>query len=356
MVSASLYNTDCVSLDSDGTILISRGDWTSPTTVNFIDAVLPSKFGSVYLRRRKVIYKSRGGKEYEVPREGLYLQASPNWEEADVKLNQDAVNTVNFEYKADRKVMNKIRAHYAGFLSTIDVMSVMSDEYTVSEYAEYFPNIALQMVDEENEHNESQRKRAEEAKKNAGSYHYPYEFNRVWAIRAILERTGLPRMTFISDLANTVKAYNDSPPDSPHNNWKKDTLNTFTNKQLPQYMEALGEALSDDVQTIRKLILKIVANGTNYSATRGYSSDTPMKVIPSAFGDVEVPDVYFNVNKGQIENYFIDLIKYVYADKIFKKVEVPNGVMPSMTNEKYVVVNNFLVKNTDIVTSRHVVL
>jgi hypothetical protein len=62
------------------------------------------------------------------------------------------------------------------------------------------------------------------------------------------------------------------------------------------------------------------------------------------------------VSGSQIESYFVDLIKYVYADKIFNKIEVPSGTMPKQTNNKYVVVHEFLAKNTDIVTERHVVV
>jgi hypothetical protein len=100
----------------------------------------------------------------------------------------------------------------------------------------------------------------------------------------------------------------------------------------------------------------IVANGNNYANGDGHGDQAVMVDVPTLFGDVRLPSLYYLVNGSQIENYFIDLIKYVYADKIFNKVEVPLGTMPKLTNAKYVVINEFLAKHTDIVTSRHVVL
>jgi hypothetical protein len=62
------------------------------------------------------------------------------------------------------------------------------------------------------------------------------------------------------------------------------------------------------------------------------------------------------VSGTTVENYIIDVIKYVYADLIFKKVEVSQGVLPSTLNEKYVLCNKYLVEQEDIITRRYVVL
>ena len=345
-VSAKLYDTECVTIGHDGVIKLTRGGWISPTTANFIDAVLPNEFGSVYLFRRKLIYKTRGGKEYEIPKEGLLLQVSPNWDEADVIATQATVNKVQYEYKANRKVMNQIRKTYAGFLSTLDVMSAMSVSYDIAEYCEYFPNLPLRYIDAENEHNKQQV--------NSTSTH-KWAFNGGWNMRHILDKyAALPRMSVLPDLSTTIQAFNYG---DDTNTWLKEKANRILTEDLPRFMQALQDGLSEDVRTLRKLMLMIVANGNNYPrGAGGYGNQEEMTIVPSTFGDVAVPRMWYEVNGSQIENYFIDLIKYVYADLIFTKVEVPSGTMPKLTNNKYVVVNEFLAKNTDIVTERHVVV
>ena len=141
-VTASLYGEECLSIDSDGLLKISHGRWITPTTARFIEACLPSAFGTVYLHRRRIIFKGRNHKEYVIPSEGLFLQASPNWVKVEVVPTQKVATEVGYEYKASRKVMNKLRKTYAGFLNMVDVMSAMSTNYTIGEMCEYFPDIA----------------------------------------------------------------------------------------------------------------------------------------------------------------------------------------------------------------------
>jgi len=322
-VSARLYNTECVSIDSSGVITLATDAWITPTTANFIEACLPSKWGSVYLHRKRLIYKTRGGLEYEIPKDGLFLQASPNWEEADLVPTQEIVNRKQYEYKADRKVLNKIRKHYAGFLSMVDVMSAMSSSYEIAEYCEYFPIIPQLYIDAENEHNREQAQNVANGKNNG----YMFNFNSSWAMRRILDEVaGLPPIARLSEFNQVIQANERSQS----NKWLKTKASHVINEDLPKYKHVLREALSDKVQNLRRLMLGIVANGNNYAKhDGGYGRDGNMVTVPTLFGDVALPRMWFDTSKTQIENYFIELVKYIYADKVFTKIEVPSGTLPN---------------------------
>jgi hypothetical protein len=245
--------------------------------------------------------------------------------------------------------MNKLRKAYEPFLTMVNVMSAMSPKYHVSEYCDFFPDVATKYVEAENAHNREQMQRQAD-----GKTAHRWAFNASWNLKSILQsEAGLPRMSVLPDLSSTIQAYksNDNT-----DKWLRDKAERILNDDIPRFMQALRDGASEDAQLQRKLMLMIVANGNNYAQGDGYGDDIVTVDVPTLFGDVKLPSLYYLANGSQIESYFIDLIKYVYADKIFTKVEVPLGTMPKVTNTKYVVINEFLAKHSDIVTSRHVVL
>lgn len=357
-VSAHLYDTHCLSIYPSGRIELRTGSWVTPSTANFIEACLPSKFGSVYLSKRRVIYKTRGGKEYIIPKTGcLVLQAVGSdggigWDICDVAPNQGEVTASTYEYKADRKVLNQIRKHYAGFLATLDVMSAMSSSYSISEVCEYYPNVALRYVDKVNAFEKKKREDDERAKLNPQNRHYPANFNGQWELRGIVENyAGLPRMTRLSDMANTLKAVQEGKDLAP---WIKQQFKELMEQTIPAYNNALKEAESDDVWTLRKLMVGIATNAASYGHYTGeWGENVKTETVPTNFGEVQVPSLRYDLSKQTIENFFVDIIKYFYADKIFKQVEVPAGTIAKTTNEKYVILNRFLLENSDLVTTRH---
>lgn len=348
-VSGHLYGEECFSIDADGVIMLSTGRWINPSTAAFIEACIPNKWGSVYLNRRKIILRTPDRKEYQIPKDGLFLQASTNWDTAEIIASQASVTNVKYDYVADRKVMNKLRKAYEPFLTMVNVMSAMSSKYHVNEYCDFFPEIPTKYIEAENEHNRQQN----EAHATGKTTHR-HSFHGAWHLKSIMQDVaGLPRMSTLPDLAGTISAYMDTDKTSE---WLRTKAERILSDDIPRFMQALQGGLGDDAQAQRKIMLMIVANGNNYANGDGYGEQANMTDVPTLFGDVKLPILWYDVNGSQIENYFIDLIKYVYADKIFKKIEVPVGTMPKVTNNKYMVINEFLAKHTDIVTSRHVVL
>jgi hypothetical protein len=100
-------------------------------------------------------------------------------------------------------------------------------------------------------------------------------------------------------------------------------------------------------------MLRVVTNGSSYAKQVHHDAEI---AVDTMFGKVNLPELEWRVSGTTIENYIIDVIKYVYADLIFKKVEVSQGVLPSTLNEKYVLCNKYLVEQEDIITRRYVVL
>lgn len=308
-VSALLYGEECYTIGHDGVVKLSTGRWINPSTAAFLDACIPNKWGSVYLYRHKIILRTPDRKEYQIPKEGLLLQANPTWDEVELVQNQPTVTDIKYEYKANRKVMNKLRKAYEPFLTMVNVMSAMSPKYHISEYCDFFPDIPTKYVEAENEHNREQAKNHAEGKST-----HRWTFNASWNLKGILQNeAGLPRMGTLPDLATTINAYKDN---DNTDKWLRDKAERILNDDIPRFMQALREGTSEDAQAQRKLMLMIVANGNNYANGEGHGDQAVMVDVPTLFGDVKLPSLYYLVNGSQIENYFIDLIKYVCRQDI----------------------------------------
>jgi hypothetical protein len=119
------------------------------------------------------------------------------------------------------------------------------------------------------------------------------------------------------------------------------------------YLSIIANLFSNNAETVRKMLLRIVTNGSSYAKQVGHDAEI---AVDTMFGKVMLPELEWRVSGNTIENYIVDVIKYVYADLIFKKVEVPQGVLPSTRNEKYVLCNKYLVEQEDILTRRQTVV
>lgn len=360
-ISAWLYNTECVSIDITGHIRISTGGWVSPSTMSFINAVLPSKYGSVYQKSGKAIYRTAGSvssggsiKEYVIPNDkvGIMLQVDSDWSGANLLDNQTATTEKHYEYKANRKVMNTFRKQYAGFLSMLDVMSAMSSSYETGEIVEHFPEIVPEYLERKAKH-EAEDKIREAKCKQTGQTFYKYSFNEAWSFRDVIQNaTGLPSISEVSSQNDNASLYLHSKEVGTEvQKWVGQRLDNLRERIMPLLMEVLNDALSTDIQTQRRTMIRIATNPSNY-AEGGYGIDSPKLRV----NNIDVPVLKYHVNKSQMEKYLIDTIKFVYADKIFEYVEVPNGSIPSVVNQKYVQINKFLRMSSDILTSRKVVL
>lgn len=361
-VSAVLYNTECVSIHADGIIKISTGSWITPSTAKFIEATLPTKFGRVYLNRKKLIYVKgitpQDRKEYIIPRGGLLLQANSDWTDAELVADQEVLQG-SVEYKADRKVMNKLRAGFSAFLSTLDVMGSMSAEYTIQEITEFYPEVVDEYARRRNEFeaNKAKEDAEAEARNSRGEdrRYYPRQWQALWEMRGCVENmAGLPRMSGMHDLGNMLK-------NNKHASWIKNSQDNVVKNLVPKFlslMSTLHDSEKPDATVIRKAIIGIATNPNAYGHYRGgwgTNGDEHMVEAQGTIASMKVPELFYEQTKETIENYFTDALKYLYADIIFKKVEVPSGVIPKSVNEKYVVVNRFLLENTDSLTSRKVV-
>ena len=342
-VSAKLYDTECVTIFDNGLIKLNRGYWLSPSTANFIEAVLPTKFGRVNLSRRRMIYTNRTGQEYIIPDDGLLLQATEDWSSADV-IQSKLPDTKLYEYKADRKVMNAIRKNIKPFLDTVAVMSSMSTTYDMQEITHFYPEVVTQYVDDYNEHNRKMKLK-EEGNKEYENY-YGYFYGSHILRHSIIKYASMPRLANLSGLAETIKARGgDTTGIEGGYRQHKDF-------GVSKFLSLVDNLFKDDAETVRKTMASVACNEASY----GYESREEQTKVPTLFGDVELPRIVYEYNAVAMEGYIIDVIKYLYADLIFKRVEVEQGVLPSLTNEKYVLANQYLIKEQDIVTRRHSVL
>ena len=348
-VSATLYSTQCVTIYPDKTIKLHRDSWLTPSTANFIDAVLPTKFGTVSLRKRRLIYKNASGQEYVIPQSGLMLQASDDWSTADIKIDVNNEPKL-YEYKADRKVLNAIRKTIKPLLDTVNVMSAMSSNYTIQEVAQYFPDVINDYVAQVNEHKRKMKLKEEGDEEHQNYYGY---FYGTYTIRNLVaSKAGLPAIRHLSEMGEYYKK-NSTTTANLYRNRKMDTDNVVSYLSTIDKVFRVSEPNKPiDAESIRKLMLSIVLNDSNYASENRHD---PEVTVSTMFGDVPIGNLMWSASNTTIENYIIDVIKYVYADLIFKQVEVPYGTLPSVANDKYVFCNKYLVEQEDILTRRQVV-
>lgn len=348
-VSATLYSTQCVTIYPDKTIKLNRDSWLTPSTANFIDAVLPTKFGTVSLRKRRLIYKNASGQEYVIPQSGLMLQASDDWSTADIKIDVNNEPKL-YEYKADRKVLNAIRKTIKPLLDTVNVMSAMSSNYTIQEVAQYFPDVINDYVAQVNEHKRKMKLKEEGDEEHQNYYGY---FYGTYTIRNLVaSKAGLPAIRHLSEMGEYYKKHREVQGNL-YRNRKMDTDNVVSYLSTIDKVFRVSEPNKPiDAESIRKLMLSIVLNDSNYASENRHD---PEVTVSTMFGDVPIGNLMWSASNTTIENYIIDVIKYVYADLIFKQVEVPYGTLPSVANDKYVFCNKYLVEQEDILTRRQVV-
>lgn len=340
-VSANLYGTPCVTIYPDNTLRIAIGGWASFSTINFINAVLPSRFGGVYLSKGRVVYIDKQGGNYIVPTKGILLRINQGGKTG-AEVIPDEINPppTQYEYIADRKVMNRIRKQIQPFLDAVRVMSSMSTEYTIQEIAEYFPEAISLYADKVNEHNRKMKLQKEGDKSVQGYYGY---FNEGATMRESVSRLVSANLLYTLQNLNYIS---DGKAQLTRFLGMIETM--ITTSREPDNPDTKAR----NAESIRKLMIQVATNDFTY----GKVLDSAAKVnINTAFGEVAVPNLTWYTSASCVENYLISVIKYVYADIVFKKVEVPQGVLPSTTNQKYVDANKHLVEQGDIVTLRHFV-
>lgn len=361
-VSAVLYDTKCFTVYDNGMIKVEHGGYVTPTTLNFLDAVMPAKFGRVVRRRSRMIYvEPASGREFVIPPEGIWLRADDDWGSAVLfeSENLPVQNTFNskvlsaqYEYKADRKVLNGIRAKLRPFLDTVRVMSSMNTRYSTEEICELFPEVvdAYMKKSQEDIH-----ELETDARKRGVEIGHIRWYSPVHTAKRLIEgRVSAP--TFHSYGLSTLN--------------KLDVFSYRVNElqdTISKHVAILTLALSGDAINIRKAMTMIATNLNNPNSSHSQDWSYNVATFVEEFRANRVPQNHFRargriadgvfpkidyfITDTAIENYITEIIKYYYADIVFKKVEIDKGKVPSDTNVKYVTAHNILKEYIgDIVT------
>lgn len=358
-VSAILYSTKCVTLFDNGLIKIEHDDYITPTTVSFIEAVLPSQFGKVYKKRRRMIYaEPMSGREFVVPDEGIWLKADENWSGATVFEGEhthfnEKILSRQYEYRADRTVLNGIRAKLRPFLDAVKVMNSMSTQYTSGEMADYFPEVVdAYMLKVNLEIAEAQE---ELAKCNNDEEVVKYLGSRWVSCRSmmndiVISTVSMPSFqNYMSVVTYGVPKHAGSPTEVYMRKECKQTV--------AKHINLMSEIMSGDSTLMRKAMIRIAMNVSNNDCKyqNGWGNSLALFLQDWEKGEPEhhinargtiaegkIPDFSYYMSAQAMENYLTEVIKYFYADIIFRKVEVQSGVVPSDLNLKYVKVNRII--------------
>lgn len=383
-VTAMLYDTECVSIYADRTMHINYGGWLSPSTTAFIEAVFPTRFGRVYVKRGRAIYvapnqdNTTPQREYPIPKEGIWIQANEDWSSADIyasgenkTLNKAMLTGTQYVYKADRRAMNGIRKTLKPLIDYIRVTGAMNEVYEGTEMLEVFPEVAQEYKDRTAKIRYQRELAVAEARKTGNTNNYsrntrdlPTQY--LWAIESIIPTMlAYPTIGMLSEASSRIQAHGIPAFADVGKHEDKSWLESYAinlGKAYPRYMDVLhrlsnlvsGKFKQDgqEAMELRKTILSIVVT-TNYRL-QSFGYGTSMVMDNAHVGDdiIEVPKTAYQVPASAIENYVIELIKYLYADVVFKKEEVPLGVLPSVQNMKYMRTHEYLVSNTPLLTAR----
>ena len=296
-IEAVLYETPVVRIFKDGRIQLTTGNWLTPSTANFMDAVLPVKFGIVSLDRRRMILSQRefinqDWNRYEIPSgdEGLTLQANEDWSTA-MPVNAP----VHFEYVANRKVLSQIRQRFKPFLDYLKVTTSMSCVFTSDEIIEHFPEVASRFVAEFME-----RKK----------YGYPFHAHSAWLMR--------------SAVTSVV------PP----------LVNRYANPQTrPEIInEVLSMAASDDPMLWRKLTLRLLLRSGFVDCTEHFNGSARHDLLKTFVGaDYHFTPLLSWMDSPQnLQETFTEVLKIAYADICFTHKEVKQGIIPNKNNKFYI--------------------
>lgn len=296
-VEAVLYGTPVVSIFKDGRIQLKTGNWLTPSTANFMDAVLPSKFGIITLSKRRLILSQQndtktGWDSYEIPsdNEGLILQASEDWSTA-MPVNAP----VHFEYVANRKVLNQIRQRFKPFLDYLKVTTSMSRVFTSDEIIEHFPSVAERFVDEYME-----RRR----------YAYPYHAHGAWLLRGAIGSVVPPLVNRWQNPSTTAENIN----------------------------EVIRMAASDDPMLWRKLTLRLLLRSGFVHCTESFNGSSKYDLL-STFVGAEyhpTPLLSWMDTPQNLQETFTEVLKIAYADICFVHREVKQGIIPNKNNKFYI--------------------
>jgi hypothetical protein len=383
-VTAMLYDTECVSIFADKTLHVNYGGWLSPSTTAFIEAVLPTRFGRVYVKRGRAIYvapnqdNTTPQREYPIPKEGIWIQANEDWSSADIyasgenkTLNKAMLTGTQYVYKADRRAMNGIRKTLKPLIDYIRVTGAMNEVYEGTEMLEVFPEVAQEYLTRTAKIRYQQELAMEEQRKSGNPNMYarntrdlPTQY--LWAIESIIPTMlAYPTIGMLSEFSNRLQLHGIPAIADVGKNRDKSWLDSYATNlgnAYPRYIGVLhrladlasGKFKQDghEAMELRKTILSIVVT-TNYRL-QSFGYGTSMVMDNAHVGDdiIEVPKTAYQVPASAIENYVIELIKYLYADVVFKKEEVPLGVLPSVQNMKYMRTHEYLVSNTPLLTAR----
>lgn len=308
VIECILYDTKCVEYHPDGHVRLRIGNWATPSTAKFIDAVLPYKFGFVRLEKGRIILSRKVGEDkiqFEIPQgnDGLLLKTEDNWQ---------TINPVNvptqYNYVASRKALNKVRARFRDFIDYLRVTASMSSVYSSDEYIEMFPEVGGAFV---------------------SHWMSCHEQHRVfpWAISHYMLNViqqNVPRLTGL---------------ESDAQGWRR--INMYLNM-----------AASNDATEWRKLTLLLVQRSwVNYTFDKAGST---YDLLSFFVGDqyAPTPVVRWVDSVGGLLSAFDEILKIAYADVCFTPVEVEHGHIPSKNNKFYVDMHQ---KFKDNLTSRQYV-
>lgn len=296
-IDAVLYGTPVVSIFKDGRIQLRTGNWLTPSTARFMDAVLPAKFGIVTLDRRRMILSQRefinqDWSRYEVPPsdEGLTLQANKDWS------NATPVNApVHFEYVANRKVLSQIRQRFKPFLDYLKVTTSMSCVFTSDEIIEHFPEVARRFVAEYIE-----RRR----------YAYPYHAHGAWLLRGVIGSVVPPLVNRWQNPSTTAENIN----------------------------EVIRMAASDDPMLWRKLTLRLLLRSGFVHCTEHFNGSAQHDLLKTFVGAEYHPTPLLSwIDSPQnLQETFTEVLKIAYADICFTHREVKQGIIPNKNNKFYI--------------------
>lgn len=135
-IKCNLWGNTCVEFTKDDLVKIRHTGWVGPTTCNFIDRIIPSSYGTVYIDKGKMIFVDRDAGIRDNAISDKYIVGSSDW--LVLKLNntngmahsQARIQAISGEpltnWHMDVKTWNRIRAReFAKFQPFLEYYKVL---------------------------------------------------------------------------------------------------------------------------------------------------------------------------------------------------------------------------------------
>lgn len=331
-IECRLWGQPCVVYTPDNKILITHSGWVSPTTAAFIDQLIPSEYGTVYIDKGKMVFVDAHPEQRSAPRQTTdkYIINSASPLILDINPLSNKLEAIEGEllcnWHINKKEWNTIKKHefkkLQPFLQYLRVLNTMREVNFDTEPQQ----IALKMLGLQSGE-EGEKQVQDLLEKHVSGYRHTYGDSDYW-LRQLFRRTNSVRLF---DFQRMYGGAHQGLGVFERFKFAKGRLHGNDSAQLGCNAFHLY-----DLMTSKKPEDWVVAH--TIMLTSG--SRLPRWYQPQ-FSNVQgyYADQDERMFEQLIDEVIHDVLRIKYADQLFRMVEWSEGRIPLARNNNFMYVN-----------------